>query len=62
MSAGFPKLGAGVAVASMLETAGCPVTPGGIVGVVEMEYCLVLRAEMVASKEVPKPPTGAHRR
>lgn len=63
MFAGFPKLGAEVAVASTLDTCVAPVMPGGMVGVVEIESLVEVKiAESVAESEVPRPPTGAQRR
>ena len=61
--AGFPRLGAGVAVARTLETWLTAVLLGAMVGVVEMESWDELRMEdIVACWEVPKPPTAAQRR
>lgn len=61
--AALPRLGAGVAVARILDTCEPLVIVGAMVGVVEREsWDELKKAEIVEDKEGPKPPTGAQRR
>ena len=64
ISAGFPRFGDRVAVANRLDSGALSVAVSGTGGVVVNEDgSLVLStAEIVAKKEVPKPPTGAQSR
>lgn len=58
--AGFPRLGAGVAVASIVDAWSMPVTSGGYVGVAEISNEAVENNLSSSDRIASMPPTEAH--